>query len=223
MSKLLIIDDDTELCEMLSEYLAIENFVISSVHNGTKGAEAVLAESYDAVVLDVMLPGMNGFDVLKKIREHSRVPVIMLTAKGDDIDRILGLEMGADDYLPKPFNPRELAARIKAILRRATASEETGNTECGQLSVKPSARKAFFADKELLLTSTEFMILLVLVENAGQVVSKEALCEQALGREIAAYDRSVDMHISHLRKKIPDGENLIITVRGTGYQLVKEG
>ncbi|MGV6806607.1 MAG: response regulator transcription factor [bacterium] len=222
MTKILIIDDDTELCEMLVEYLSLEAFEIAMEHRGDSGADRALAENFDAVVLDVMLPGMNGFEALKKIRSSSMVPVIMLTAKGHDVDRILGLEMGADDYLPKPFNPRELVARLKAIMRRSDTANQSNElrTEAGDLSVKPASRKAFFKADELTLTSTEYAILEVLIENAGEAVTKETLYERALGRSIEAYDRSIDMHISHIRKKIPGGDELIVTVRGVGYQLI---
>lgn len=224
MSSILIVDDDTELCEMLSEYLSLEGFSISVVHDGASGERAAIEGDFQAVILDVMLPKQNGFDTLQQIRRSSLVPIIMLTAKGDDIDRILGLEMGADDYLPKPFNPRELSARLKAILRRSDppVSNNSAPLEAGALSLKPTARKAFWRDQELTLTSTEFAILEILLRHAGTVVSKDMLYQKALGRPLELYDRSVDMHISHIRKKIPGGEQLIQTIRGTGYQLTLE-
>ncbi len=224
MSNILIVDDDIELCEMLDEYLRLEGFSVSAVHDGKSGAEQAVNGNYQAIVLDVMLPGQNGFDALKQIRGSSLIPIIMLTAKGDDIDRILGLEMGADDYLPKPFNPRELAARLKAIMRRS--EQNSGNAssvlEVGKLVMKPSSRKVSWDGQDMSLTSTEFAILELLMRNAGAAVSKESLYEKALGRPLEQYDRSIDMHISHLRRKIPGGEHLIQTIRGTGYQLTLE-
>lgn len=222
MLPILIIDDDIELCEMLVEYLSLEGFTAITAHDGENGAQQALSGKFQAVVLDVMLPRQNGFDTLRQIRRSSLLPVIMLTAKGDDIDRILGLDMGADDYLPKPFNPRELVARLKAILRRADPGNGSGPLQAGKLTLKPSSRKALWGSKELALTSTEFAILEILIRNAGAVVSKDTLYQKALGRPLEAYDRSIDMHISHLRKKIPDGEQLIQTVRGAGYQLAVE-
>lgn len=224
MPNILIIDDDVELCEMLVEYLSLEGFKVDTNHNGYTGAQQALQGQYRAIVLDVMLPGQNGFDTLKEIRGSSLVPIIMLTAKGDDIDRILGLEMGADDYLPKPFNPRELVARLKAILRRSEQQPKNGFSTIGvgNLLIKPSSRKAFWGEQVLELTSTEFAILEILVRNAGSVVSKATLYESALGRPLEAYDRSIDMHISHLRKKLPGGDQLIQTIRGTGYQFTRD-
>lgn len=224
MPNFLIVDDDIELCQMLTEYLGLEGYEVKSRHTGPEGAVTACEQQFDAVVLDVMLPGMTGFDVLKKIRSRSLVPVIMLTARGDDIDRILGLEMGADDYLPKPFNPRELVARLRAVLRRSeiVRNGSSASLEAGQLTIRPKLRKAYFDGEELSLTGTEFAILALLVENAGEVVNKDTLYEKALGRKITAFDRSIDMHISHLRRKMPHGDNLIITVRGIGYQLIKD-
>lgn len=223
MHRVLIIDDDVELGQMLTEYLAPEGFDATVVHRGDHGAEAALADELVAVILDVMLPGLNGFDVLRRIRARSLVPVIMLTAKGDDIDRILGLEMGADDYLPKPFNPRELVARLKAVLRRQAppADADDAPLSCHSLVVRPNARRAEYRGTPLSLTSTEFSLLEVLVRNAGSVVSKEALYENVLGRPLAPYDRSIDMHISHLRRKLAavDDKLVIHTVRGAGYQM----
>ncbi|MCK9503260.1 MAG: response regulator transcription factor [Porticoccaceae bacterium] len=224
MAEILIIDDDEELSEMLCEYLRPEGFSISTAQRGDEGVDKALKQTWDAIVLDIMLPGMNGIEVLRTIRRHSLVPIIMLTAKGGDVDRILGLEMGADDYLPKPFNPRELVARLRAILRRQ--GNNSGNTAaiyCQSLIMMPAARKASVGAYELNLTSTEYSVLEVLARHAGQLVSKEQLYEAALGRAIGPYDRSLDMHISHLRKKLGDAdENLIIhTIRGSGYQLEK--
>ncbi|KJS08011.1 MAG: hypothetical protein VR73_07355 [Gammaproteobacteria bacterium BRH_c0] len=226
MHPILIIDDDAELGEMLTEYLAPEGFAATIATRGDSGAELALNGGYTAIILDVMLPGINGFAVLKKIRSQSMVPVIMLTAKGDDIDRILGLEIGADDYLPKPFNPRELVARLRAVLRRMAEpgqEDDSDLIECRELQLWPGARRALLQQQPLDLTSTEFSVLEILAKNAGKVVSKEMLYEGALGRTLSAYDRSLDMHISHLRRKLSevDDQMVIHTVRGTGYQLEK--
>ncbi len=225
MADILIIDDDEELGEMLTEYLQPEDFVVSVCLRGDAGAKRALENSWDVIILDIMLPGMNGIEVLKHIRKSSLVPVLMLTAKGDDIDRILGLEMGADDYLPKPFNPRELVARIRAILRRqqnhSGNNDDTQELRCRSLAMKSASRRVTVHDRPLELTSTEFTVLKILLEQAGQVVSKEKLYETALGRPLSAYDRSIDMHISHLRRKLAElDDSLIIhTIRGSGYQL----
>jgi DNA-binding response OmpR family regulator len=223
MTNLLIIDDDEELSDMLGEYLQPEGFTVSTALRGDEGAELALAKPWDAIVLDIMLPGMNGLEVLRTVRSRTQTPILMLTAKGDDVDRILGLEMGADDYLPKPFNPRELVARLRAILRRQTPSGETATLTCRSLTMMPGSRRAVVFERELNLTSTEYNVLEVLMRHSGQVVGKGQLYELALGRPIAAYDRSIDMHISHLRRKLGElDEHLVIhTVRGAGYQLEK--
>jgi len=225
MPNLLLIDDDIELCEMLAEYLESENFTVTTAHDGLTGlnlARAANTKNYDAIILDVMLPEMDGFSVLRELRQSIATPVLMLTAKGDDIDRIIGLEMGADDYLPKPCNPRELVARIKAILRRtqSEAPQTLGVIKVGELEIKPSARKAIYQSVQLSLTSSEYNLLEVLAKNTGQVVNKETLSEQALGKKLTDYDRSIDMHLSKLRQKLgDDSQQLIQTVRGRGYQL----
>lgn len=228
MSRILLIDDDKELSTMLAEYFAPEGFQVFMVHDGEHGALQATQETYDAIVLDVMLPRLNGFDVLKRIRSQSNVPVLMLTAKGDDIDRIIGLEMGADDYLPKPFNPRELVARLRAILRRSEArqtnTEHTTETVVvGDVELFPHTRTVLRAGVKLDLTSTEYAVLEVLMREAGKIVTKEMLSEQALGRKLSLHDRSLDMHISKLRQKLSISENemvLIETVRGVGYQFI---
>jgi len=224
MDKILLIDDDIELSGMLKDFLQNEGFEVSTANNGETGAQYIMLKTFDLAVLDVMMPGMNGFETLKVIRQHSEIPVIMLTAKGEDIDRIVGLEMGADDYLPKPCNPRELVARIKAVLRRTQlAPPLQDEIKTGELNVIPKARKAYYADKELPLTSSEYNLLEVLARQVGQVVDKETLSEQALGKKLTAYDRSIDMHMSKLRQKLGDDEQqLIQTVRGMGYQLTSE-
>jgi two-component system, OmpR family, response regulator CpxR len=224
MDKILIIDDDEELCELVSEYLTVEGFEISCVNDGAAGLEAALSGEHDMAILDVMLPKMNGFDVLRSLREHSKLPVIMLTARGDDMERIVGLEIGADDYLPKPFNPRELAARLRAILRRSGAEpdHEQGNeaVEVDDVKLSPSSRVATLGGVELNLTSVEFGLLQELLRDAGKVVKKEDLSENVLERKLSPFDRSLDMHISNLRKKLgvrADGSERIKTIRSVGY------
>ncbi|MBV9215932.1 MAG: response regulator transcription factor [Acidobacteria bacterium] len=224
MDKILIIDDDEELCELVSEYLGVEGFEVQAVNDGQTGLEQARSGKFDMVILDVMLPKMNGFDVLRSLRESSELPVIMLTARGDDMERIVGLEIGADDYLPKPFNPRELAARLRAILRRASGQPEDGDEdlklEVDGITINRAARTALLNGKELSLTSVEFGLLTELLREAGKVVKKEDLSEKVLERKLSPYDRSLDMHLSNLRKKIgsrPDGSEKIKTVRSVGY------
>lgn len=228
MNRILVIDDDTELCELLIDYLSGEGFEVQAVNHGEQGAEQALAEEYALVVLDVMLPGMNGFDVLRKIRKTSKVPVIMLTARGDDVDRIVGLELGADDYLPKPFNPRELIARIRAVQRRSEASDSpaqtaqlpSGELQVGDILLSPGNRCVKRNGEPVELTSVEFTLLEVLLRQAGVVISREDLVEKTLGRRLSAYDRSIDVHVSALRKKLGkrlDNEERIKTIRSVGY------
>lgn len=227
MTRLLIVDDDKELSDMLSEYLGSEGFEIDAVYNGLAAIERVKGHAYDALILDVMMPELDGFGVLRHIRSYSEIPVLMLTAKGDDIDRIVGLEMGADDYLPKPFNPRELLARIKAILRRQSPAE-TPDAEpvlfVSGLMMDSSTRVATANGQPVELTSTEFNILYLLLRQLGHVVTKETLSENVMGRALEKYDRSIDMHISNVRKKLSDYRLplSIKTVRSQGYQLVAE-
>jgi len=223
-AKILLIDDDTELCGMLAEYLESEDFSVDKAHDGLAGVSQAQKTNYDAIVLDVMMPKMDGFSVLRELRPTNTTPVIMLTAKGEDIDRIIGLEMGADDYLPKPCNPRELVARIKAVLRRTQLVPPVQDEiKTGDLEVLPKSRKAFYAGEEIALTSSEYNLLEVLARQVGQIVDKETLSEEALGKKLTAYDRSIDMHMSKLRQKLGDDEQqLIQTVRGMGYQLTSE-
>jgi two-component system response regulator CpxR len=225
MDQILIIDDDVALCELVTEYLQPLGFAIESVHRGDLGAERALEGQHALVVLDVMLPGLNGFEVLRRIRTESKVPVLMLTARGDDVDRIVGLEIGADDYLPKPFNPRELTARIRAILRRVTVDKPIDRTSAKKLSVGDVAldsgtRTVLRAGANVELTSVEFDLLEKLLRAAGEIVTREDLSQQVLGRNASPFDRSIDMHISNLRKKLGhrsgDAER-IKTVRGVGY------
>nr|CRH04445.1 DNA-binding response regulator in two-component regulatory system with CpxA. Transcriptional regulatory protein CpxR [Candidatus Magnetococcus massalia] len=226
MSRILLIDDDKKLCEMVAEFLQGEGYHCAMAHEGPAALEMALAESFDALVLDVMLPGMNGFDLLRQLREHSQVPVLMLTARGEETDSIIGLEIGADDYLAKPCNPRVLSARLRAVLRRSHSHDAAPQRlEMGDLSLLPQARQAFKHDKPLELTSAEFNILELLVREAGNVVSKENLSLHGLGRKLLPYDRSIDMHISSLRKKLgkhDDDTPRIHTLRGAGYLYAKQ-
>ncbi len=229
MARILLIDDDVELAGMLREYLEREGFETRAVHDGKIGVEEALSGNYDIAVLDVMMPRLNGIEALRAIRQHSRMPVMMLTAKGDDVDRIVGLELGADDYVPKPCTPRELAARIRAILRRVHTGNGAGDEpDClsvGPLALWPAKRHAEWSGRVLDLTSTEFNLLEVLARNAGRVVGKPELSESGLGRRLARFDRSVDVHMSSIRHKLgtlPDGRSYIHTVRGMGYQLIRE-
>ena len=226
MNKIIIIDDDEELCELVSEYLTVEGFDVSSVNDGESGLAAALSGEYDMAILDVMLPKMNGFDVLRNLRLESKLPVIMLTARGDDMERIVGLEIGADDYLPKPFNPRELAARLRAILRRAAGDESEGASELTAkiaidgVELTPTSRIVSVDGVEINLTSVEFELLRALLSEAGKIVRKEDLSESVLERKLSAFDRSLDMHISNLRKKLgprADGSDRIKTIRSVGY------
>ena len=228
MTKILVIDDDVELCELVTEYLEAEGLTVDSVHDGAAGVERCLASEPDLVILDVMLPGLGGFAVLNKIREASKVPIIMLPARGEEVDRIVGLEMGADDYLPKPFNPRELVARIRAILRRTGDGAEPGTDPplvvVGDLEMDVGARRVACSSREVELTGAEFAVLETLVRAAGIVVTRDDLSRQALGRRASAFDRSLDVHLSNLRRKLGpllDGGERIKTVRGVGYLYVK--
>ncbi len=219
--RILVIDDDVELCGLVVEYLAGEGFRAECVHAGDLGLQQALKAEHILVVLDVMLPGLNGFEVLRRLRASSRMPVLLLTARGEDVDRILGLELGADDYLPKPFNPRELVARIRAILRRTqTSSSKQPILYAGGIELDTATRTVRQAGVPVELTSVEFNLLEVLLRSAGQVVTREKLATAVLGRKFAPFDRSIDMHVSKVRKKLGDtggSEDLIKTVRGSGY------
>ena len=221
-AQVLLADDDVELASMLKEYLEREGFGVATVHDGEAAARLALSGGYQIVVLDVMMPKLDGIEALRQIRQTSRVPVVMLTARGDDIDRIVGLELGADDYVPKPCTPRELVARLRAILRRAQPGANGGPLEIGALSLWPEKRRAQWRGRELALTSIEFNVLEVLMRNAGRVVSKHEISEQALGRPLVRFDRSIDVHLSAIRQKLGDGARMIRTVRGLGYHLVRE-
>jgi two-component system response regulator CpxR len=225
MSRILLIDDDEELCELVSEYLTVEGFTVEAVHDGETGLREAAAGAHDLVILDVMLPKRNGFDVLRDLRQETQIPVLMLTARGDDMERIVGLEIGADDYLAKPFNPRELVARLRAILRRTqSATEESAAATAEKIQIEDveislSARSARRDGEDLNLTSVEFELLTELLKNAGKVIKKEDLNQSVLGRRLSPFDRSLDMHISNLRKKLGTrgGEERIKTIRSVGY------
>ncbi len=226
----LLVDDDTELARLLADYLGSHSVTLEHVEDGARAIERLDAalESFDIVLLDVMLPGMDGFEVCRRIRGRHDVPVIMLTARGDDTDRVVGLELGADDYVPKPFNPRELLARMRAVVRRARPASHAGDqVEVGDLRVDVPAHKASLGGKELLLTSFEFRVLAVLARRAGETVTREELAGAVLpkgGRYDPSVDRSLDVHVSHLRQKLGDDAReprRIRTIRGVGYVLVR--
>jgi len=217
---ILLVDDDTELASLLSEFLTREGFAVSSEHEGFRGLDRARKPDIDLVVLDVMLPGIDGFEILRRLRAESKVPVVMLTARGDDVDRIVGLDLGADDYLPKPFNPKELAARIRSVLRRYEShpAAASGRIEVGGVTLDPAARTVVANGKLVDLTTFEFDILELLMRSSGKVLSRDSLMEKFYNRKATPFDRSIDMHISHLRKKLENGEGLIKTIRGVGYQ-----
>jgi two-component system, OmpR family, response regulator CpxR len=227
MERLLVIDDDTGLCDLLNEYLTQEGFQVESVHDGQGGLEKACGSEYDLIVLDVMLPVMNGFDVLRHLRTRVTTPVVMLTARGEQVDTIVGLEIGADDYMSKPFNPRELVARIRAILRRTRRErEDTTNGSgvdalvVGDVEMEIGTRNVYRGGERIDLTGAEFGLLEMLLRRAGQFVAREELIHEVLGRLPYAYDRSIDVHISKLRKKLgreAGGVERIRTIRNVGY------
>ena len=219
----LVIDDDAELCALLGEFLRRENFEVIFAHDGVSGLKQALEGRPSIVVLDVMLPAMDGFTVLRRIREKSKVPVLMLTARGEDVDRIVGLELGADDYLPKPFNPRELAARIRAILRRIEQPPEPGSVRLSVNGVMldPATREVVRDGRRVDLTTFEFDILHALMKAAGRVLSRDDLMERLYQRKSTPFDRSIDVHVSHLRRKLETDRTLIKTIRGVGYQFCR--
>jgi DNA-binding response OmpR family regulator len=225
-ARVLIVDDDRELCQMLTEYLVAEHFDVKSVHDGGEALAEVQKNEFEILILDVMLPSVSGFDLLRKLGASYDTPILMLTARGDDVDRIVGLELGADDYLSKPFNPRELVARIRAILRRAnnrlTRSGAPDELAVGPIVLNTGTHQVHVASKLVPLTGAELRVLELLMRSAGQVISRESMTEQALGRKLVAYDRSIDTHISNLRRKLEleAGRNPEIkNVRGAGYTL----
>lgn len=229
--KVLLIDDDLKLCRLVKEYLGAMGFVVDTSHTGPDGLRRVAETKYDAVILDVMLPGMDGFEVLKQIRQVSTVPVLMLTALGDESDRIVGLEMGADDYLPKTFSTRELLARLRAVTRRSRlavagdGAQSSGPVAVRDLRLDPSARRAALNDQPLQLTALEFDLLLCLARSAGRVMDRDRLLDEVAGRNYDVFDRSIDVHISSLRRKLgddPKNPSYIKTVRSVGYVLVAD-
>ena len=227
MSKLLLVDDDIELTELLSAFLKLEGFEVQTANNGMEALK-ILNETHQLVLMDIMMPVLNGIETLKEIRKRSNVPVMMLTAKGDDIDRVLGLELGADDYLPKPFNDRELVARIRAILRRSVSPSNNVDDTKEILSFENvtlylTRQTAMYDEKNLNLTDYEFKILHRLIESKGDIVTREELSLEVLGKTLSPFDRSLDMHISNLRRKLPERESKLPwfkTLRGKGYLLV---
>lgn len=219
--RILIVDDDEELAGLLSELLTREGFRVDMQHDGLKGLSAALGGGYDLMVLDVMLPGLDGFEILRRVRRESRLPILMLTARGEDEDRIIGLELGADDYLPKPFNTRELVARVRAIMRRLEERRPGIKLEVNGITIDPGTRDVTRNGEPVEVTTFEFDILETLMRSAGRVVSRDDLMEELYGRKATPFDRSVDMHISHLRKKLEGDKPLIKTVRGVGYQFVR--
>lgn len=219
--RLLVIDDDVELARLMGEFLRREGYTVQFEHSGLSGLQAALEGGYDLVILDVMLPGLDGFEILRRLRQKGKLPVLMLTARGDQDDRIVGLELGADDYLAKPFHPRELLARIKAILRRTEAHPGSGKIEISGVILDPATREVWRDGKALEITTVEFDILELLMRSAGRVLSRDALMESLYNRKATPFDRSIDMHVSHLRKKL-DGERPVIkTIRGVGYQFAR--
>ncbi|HGO5291695.1 TPA: response regulator [Photobacterium damselae subsp. damselae] len=229
MAKVLLVDDDTELTALLHDILEMEGFEVEQANNGELGLEKINA-SIDLVLLDVMMPKMNGTEMLRRLREKYSTPVLMLTAKGDEIDRVLGLELGADDYLPKPFSDRELLARMRAILRRTQALDNRvthGDTiDYQDITIYPGRQEAFCQNRALDVTGTELALLSYFIQHPGKIISKEELSLEVLGKRLAQFDRAIDMHVSNLRKKLPerlDDKPRIKTLRGKGYLLVEEG
>lgn len=228
MTKVLLIDDDIELTGLLGEYLEEEGFEVETAQDGRFAIAAAAESNVDIIVLDVMMPQINGLDVLQRIRRTSSIPVLMLTAKGDDTDRIAGLNLGADDYVPKPCTPGELAARLRAILRRAGQPSERAAPEtlrAGELMMHAGTRTAAWQGQPLGLTGTEFALLEMLTRSAGQLVSKEDISSRVFGKPLAPFDRRIDVHLSSIRQKLgtrPDGQSWIQSVRGHGYQLLQD-
>src|ERR1700739_2208555 len=223
MDRVLIVDDDVQLCRLLTERLNSEGFTIEAVNDGIRGLERALSMEHALVVLDLMLPGMGGLDVLRRLRTKSPVPVLILTARGEDVDRILGLEIGADDYLPKPFNPRELIARIRAILRRTMrVAAGTHPLIVGDMRLDPASREARIQGRLISITSVEFALLEVLMAHAGRIVTREELTEAVLGRKLGPFDRVIDVHVSNIRKRLgpSQGVERIKAIHGSGYLLV---
>jgi len=223
MQRILIIDDDVELCDLVTEYLEPEGYAVESVNEGHEGIDRALSGDYALAVLDYMLPGLNGFEVLRQIRATSRLPVVMLTARGDDVNRIIGLQIGADDYLPKPFNPLELVARIHAVLRRSQPQSDQEKVEVisiGDIEMDNRTRTVRRGGESIELTVVEYSLLEKLLNAPGRILSREELVREVLRRELSPFDRSIDTHVSNLRKKLGhevNGVERIKTVRGVGY------
>jgi len=226
-SRLLLVDDDQKYCRLISDYLSRYGYEVTAVHDGQSGLQLSVGHGFDAIILDVMLPGLDGYAVLKKLREQSQIPVLMLTALGDETDRIVGLEIGADDYLPKTFSPRELLARLRAVLRRTKAVEQSNKTEIivGSLAIDLLARRANLGDELLTLTPVEFDLLVVLAQAKGRVQTREHLLNEIRERNYDIFDRTIDVHISALRRKLqddPKNPRFIRTVRAAGYMLIDQ-
>ncbi len=224
MNRILLIDDDIGLSDLLSQLLELEGLALSQAYDGEQGLMMAQQQDFDIILLDVMLPKLNGFEVLRALRQRKQTPVLMLTARGDEIDRVVGLEIGADDYLPKPFNDRELVARIRAILRRAQTTQQDSQAhemmQFGDLRLDPTRQETYCNEQLIILTGTEFSLLFNLVEKSGELVTKDSLSENVLGKKLMPFDRSLDMHLSNLRKKLPerqDGRPRVKTLRGKGY------
>ncbi|QDE29742.1 MULTISPECIES: response regulator [Shewanella] len=224
MNRILLIDDDIGLSDLLSQLLELEGFALTQAYDGEQGLMMAQQQDFDLILLDVMLPKLNGFEVLRALRQRKQTPVLMLTARGDEIDRVVGLEIGADDYLPKPFNDRELVARIRAILRRANTTQQDSQANemllFGDLRLDPTRQETYCNEQLIILTGTEFSLLFNLIEKTGELVTKESLSENVLGKKLMPFDRSLDMHLSNLRKKLPerqDGRPRVKTLRGKGY------
>lgn len=231
-ARLLVIEDDVRLCRLVKDYLETMGYIVAMEHNGPAGLALALKEPFQAIILDVMLPGMDGFEVLRRLRVHSTVPVLMLTGRGEEADRIVGLELGADDYLPKTFSTRELLARLRAVLRRSMVTEAAASDRrnapviVGELYVDPSAHVASIQNQQITLTRQEFDLLLALARAAGRVKTRESLLLEVADRDFEGFDRSIDVHISSLRKKLGDdakSPRWIETIRGVGYTLKRPG
>ncbi|MBQ4890182.1 response regulator [Shewanella sp. MMG014] len=224
MSRILLVDDDAGLSELLAQLLVLEGFELTQAFDGQQGLDYAQNQDFDLILLDVMLPKLNGFEVLRALRTQKQTPVLMLTARGDEIDRVVGLEIGADDYLPKPFNDRELIARMRAILRRSVLTQADKNEQVrldfGDLSLDQARQELYCNEQLIILTGTEFSLLHSLITQAGDLVTKEQLSETVLSKKLMPFDRSLDMHLSNLRKKLPersDGRPRVKTIRGKGY------
>jgi len=222
MKKLLLIDDDKELVSLLAEFLCLENFAIETAYDGEQGLQKAITDNYDLILLDVMMPRMNGFEMLKLLRQKNETPVLMLTTRGDEIDKVLGLEMGADDYLAKPFSERELLARIRAILRRTQYKNATDQNKISHLDIElfPAQQQVICQQLTIELTATELLLLETFLNHPGKLFSKAKLSEQVLGKKLQPFDRSIDMHLSNLRRKLParlDGQTRVKNFRGRGY------